>query len=375
MNARILFFVLSFINSLLLSSQESYFLKDTTVVIGVSIPNRGRVENTKECVVEFENKRIEYFSPNSVSEYKNNDGKLYVAKKVFENDSFQRVFVEKLVSGNKSLYVYRKPFLRKQYFYSINDSLLHDISRRNSDGLSYKKQLNNIFSDCNDICGMYRVIQYCDYSFSEIFKSYNNCESKFIQYYKYGIFAGISSLKPVLHNNVSPSVLNNIKFDRSNNLYLGVWTAFPLFYSNIAFFASFGISNSYFDYSYSSVSEDLDAYVSSNYLKVPVKVNWFFYQSKVGPFLSLGFSYLNNFKRDEMMMYGTKKQNSVFVSFNKNVEFLSHQYIGLIYGLGIEYEISIHRSIYFELNGNYYLPKENDFIVSSFDVTLGINIF
>ncbi len=148
------------------------------------------------------------------------------------------VFLRILVSGNKSLYIY-KPKIGKDQFYLGQDNghelLLYKEYIKVVDGYhnkvennKYKGQIIYYLQDCPKIQQIVSNIKYAEASLVCVFKDYNSCtginldihEEKSNVTSKWGVFAGISTTSLFLEGEEHP-ILSEMNFSKSNNFTFG----------------------------------------------------------------------------------------------------------------------------------------------------------
>lgn len=76
--------------------QSTYFITDSISSFGANIIDYGDLLNARFCTVETANGIIQY-TPNEVKEYGLKDGRIYVSKAIFANDSLKKFFLLRLV--------------------------------------------------------------------------------------------------------------------------------------------------------------------------------------------------------------------------------------------------------------------------------------
>ena len=123
------------------------------------IIDNGRIENSRWCVVKQGNE-TKKFSPDEVTEYGTNEGRIYKSKTITYAGSTKRYFLEQLSDGKLNLFYFADK--RHHTYFIENDSItFREFAKGNKfDDSYYQKQLQKLSSDFPEIYNNARHVQY-----------------------------------------------------------------------------------------------------------------------------------------------------------------------------------------------------------------------
>lgn len=360
--------------------QNAYFITDSISSFGVNITDNGDLLNARFCTVESAKGIIRY-TPNEVKEYGLNDGRIYVSKTIFADDSLKKVFMLRLVKGKFSLYYYRGKNI-KTFYWQKDSTTLYELPKYHKDHpeINFRKDLEYLTSDCENVRNATKLVSYNIKSLTKLVTNYNDCVLKPFQHFRYGLLLGYGLNKL----ETSPDQLGsaaNINFDFVGGVLPGIFIDYPIKMSNISLHTDLYFTKNGYSYYSSYVDKDLieeNTFFVANTtsINIPVLLRYTFPTINVRPFLNAGFIYTYNIKNSTGIytstIYPTYIQTTVF---DENSHITKNE-LGISAGAGVEYILNYKHSVFFELRYNklFSLPNENNLNKSEFQLIVGVNI-
>lgn len=371
---RISYLLLLFnILTLNLFGQADYLVKDTSMVVGVKLVDGNQKANAKFCQLKKGYSIIKY-TPSEVKEYGFKDGRVYLSKEIQISGSTQRVFLERLVDGNTTLYFYRGKGI-KTYFIEKDSSLLVELAKGNGrrDSLNFRNRLTNLTIDCPELGNSIKLVRYKKGLLTELISRYNNCEIKPFPYFKYGLLFGYESTKPYILAFQKVEYLDELNFVFEEGITYGLFVDIPIKAGNFSSHMELSYSRLGFSSSKRIGDKGIDFAANLSSLKLPVLVRYTIPLSTIRPFLNVGplMAYNQN-KGDEL--YSTNIGENTIEIFNiQGASFISTYQLGHSIGIGVEYIRSVGHSIFFEARYNSLYGFSETLSSRQFQFLIGIN--
>jgi hypothetical protein len=350
-------------------SQEAYFTKDSiTTYGGMKLINLYH----KYCQVTIHDSTRNY-SPYQVSEYRTDEGRIYIAKKVALPDSIQMVFLEVVVSGKNSLYYYNE----KKYktFFVSNDSI-NFIELAKSDKINNQKLSNNLkyyLNDCPQMHEASKLAKYNRHNLKEFFDRLNNCENKYYPFFKYGINIGVQLINLEAHSNLADSRLNQMNYRYEGGLTAGFFLDIPLFPSSFSVYTGGNVTKHGFSYSKRIESFDVDFVQNTSSLKIPIMLKYGILTGSYRPYAAAGvtanYHFINKGEISENLISG----NVITIGSPNEISAIENLQYGIVADIGVERKLS-HRK-YLNIGLRYSKVFSNNFSFGSTEISsvFGIN--
>ncbi len=331
---------------LFILAQDSYYIKESRITVGIRIVDGGEISNSKVCLVVTGGKVVE-LTPYDVDEY-GFGNRVYFSEKIKINDSDKRVFLERLVAGAASLYYYRAPGITL-FFLRKFDGRLIEIPPPDT-RLDKKIQieiLRDLTEDCEHTSDIAELVSYNKKSMVQFVNFYNNCKPGHFAYTRYGIVAGVSANRFSPAKNTSSQYLSNINYSLAPQFSLGVFVDRPVFPGDFSYNISLYLSR-FSENHYEIIDNQyVSLVVNSTSLQMPVLLRYTYPSLKIRPFLNAGGSLWYDIINES----GIYKTNTI--SEENNIIELPYSAPGLgagfSIGTGVEYKFNHRNSLFLEL--------------------------
>jgi len=336
------------------------------------------------------------YKPNDILAYRLTDnGKFFISKEVPTEQGAKVQFLEYLIQGKASMYFMRDDM--EHFYIQKEDGKLIELSERpvmlwsKEAGLyyktpKYKGKLKYILSDCPEISSEIDRLRLYPENLIKLAKDYHekvcNTEECIIfekkikpVHFKFDVLAGIS--------------YNDFRFNKENytEKQLGSFVGGRvevdnLFFSIKKLTLNAGLNLQYF----SNHTFHTDAYIYNNVVyyenriskldmqaftvKIPVKVNYYFTQTKWKPYISMGMT---------NMFFLTQNKNIYITDFTDYYGNAVPLYqFGYIVTAGLSHEFKNKESLFLELNFEY-IQNENineslRFLNHYYSITIGYQL-
>ena len=342
-----------------LYGQQEYYATDSMYFGGVDIVDRGDRMNSRFCHVQEGTKVVRY-SPSEVKEYGFGDGRVYVSTEISLNGSSSRVFLERLVDGDATLYYYRGK-QGKAFFIEKGDDLFKKLGRDVESGKQtiYREALRNLTADCPQVADLIDKTSYSKPSMTQFMENYNKCDLKPFPHFRYGLQAGLqySRLNPDFPEDTyeqQVSYLELFDLNYEGGFAAGFFVDLPLFASAFSIHAEVLYSRHRFSYTRvidENVDLSLDATTGSINLPVMIRYapldNWG--GTHLRPFLNAGAVFSYHLENDHSLFESSIGEEGLEKTPVYDYSFLPDKYAGYSIGGGMEYMVSSTNSLFFEL--------------------------
>ncbi len=335
-------------------AQRGFYATDSTISVGVKIIDNGRIENGRWCVVKKGNE-TEKYSPDEVTKYGFNKGRIYRSKTITYAGSTNKYFLEQLSDGKLMLFYFTDK-KHHTYFIEKDSTTFRELAKGNKfDDSYYQKQLQKISSDFPEIYNNARHVHYNRRALSKFINEYNNRSNKPFPYFKIG-FVGFSEISEFYSpKNASFGYLGQINYKYDNSFGAGVFTDIPIDVSNFSCHLEFLFTKHNYSFSTETNNGIIDFATNISSVKAPILLRYTYPSKKISPFINAG----------AILAYTTDKKAKFFeTKFSENIieiEDIADESIiadtqkGFSTGLGIEYRFHYKHSLFFEVRLNRLL--------------------
>lgn len=277
-------------------------------------------------------------------------------KFAFEND---HTFLQALIKGEKSLYLYKNKDNAKEQFYIKEDSLFELLMYRKylnvlsnnivtSENKKYIGQLAVYFQNCPTIYSKIEKTEYKSNSLEKLFDLYYNCiqsnrlfqKKKEILPIETGLFIGASLTSVNFASNILPYLVK-ANYSQPANLTLGLSvnitlprTKRRLSIYNELMYSSYKTNGTYDDYSNNVRHNIYNTTIGYSYIKMNNMFRYKFPINKTYIYLNagfsngVGFSEKNNLKEESVLFSSSTIEEGKAIEDSKKYE------IGYLVGLG-----------------------------------------
>lgn len=356
------------------ASSIDYYVKDSVGYYGVRLLDYGLQNNCQACVVlinKAENVEKSY-SPKEVSEYGIGAELSYVAKDIFLNNAWKRVFLERKMIGAITLYHYRDA--KTDLFYLQRDSgLLIELPKKSALGNSFRAQLADYTKDCSVISATNIPIGYTMRSITKYLKRYQSCTFIAPPKFRAGVSIGLGFTKLVPSPLMVDPDIRNFQFHYDEGTTLGFFVDQPLFRSNFSLHASCDLTQVAFSYTHQGgqIVSDLAANVFS--LELPIQLRYVFPLKLIRPYLEVGGLASWNFLHENAFREINVYDRRIELIRQLPTNFIDAHYLGFSIGGGAEMKINSNHWMHLTLR--YDRSKglsDNSFVgFSRYNLTTG----
>lgn len=358
-----------------LIGQGNYYATDSSMTYNALLIDGGDALNFSICQVK-KNNIINKYTPYEVKEFGFKNGRVYISKDIQISDSLKRVFLQRLVKGETTLYYY-KGKNTKTYFIEKDSNLFIELPKHDNikESIIFKSNLLNITSDCPNISESINLVSYNKKSLSKLISRYNSGELKPFPSFRYGLLIGSGYKKLVPSKSLESQYVNYLDFKYDGGFTVGLFIDNPILVSDFSLHTELSFSNHGFSYNKLIDNEDIDFVANISSLKLPLLIRYTYPSNMFRPFINLGGVVTFNIKNENLIYVTTITEKIIEINDIKEISLIDRNQAGYSIGGGIEYIINYKNSIFIELrhNNNYGLSDSKSLNISEFKLITGIN--
>ncbi|MBN1416088.1 MAG: PorT family protein [Bacteroidales bacterium] len=384
MSNRLISLLLLFIPSTVIVGQKGYYVKDSTMTVGVQMLDGGLVQNARSCQIKVKDRIITY-TPYEVDEYGFKDDKVYIARIITLDQVEKKVFLERLSKGNLTLYYYKDKNGSK-FFLEKESGQMIEISKNDSlnKTTGFHESLMTYSGECKFMSDQLKYVTYTKLSMQKYATWYNNCRHKPFPRFRYGAIAGygitrISASPEYIYRSIYDITIEDysqqLDFKYDGGFIIGLFIDKPVSVSYFSLHAELYYARNAFSYNRRSEYSDVDLTVETNYLNLPVFFRYTCPFINYRPFVSAGGIYSFHLKSDSHGYTAIFNQN--IIELNKpayDLLTIRHQ-AGLTAGFGMQFNLSPKNSISVEIrySKTYSIFSRELVLLNSFFILSGVN--
>jgi hypothetical protein len=334
--------VIIYLFPLLIYGQSNYIETDSVLTIGgIEIIDGKDWENSEVCQVKMGGKTTR-FSPLELEEYGFTDGRIYVSKNIHKTDSStKRVFLERLVKGNITLYYY-KGKTTKTFYLERDSSLLIELPKtdKGNNAVSFHETLLETTSDCQNISEATKLVSYNKKSFTKLIQRYNSCKLRPFPFLKYGLIVGYAASKISFAANSEFLYSSQFDYKYDPGITLGIFIDNPVFMSDFSINLELLFSRNGYSYNWSDENHDVDLVINTTSISLPVLIRYSYPSIKGRPFINVGGTYVNNIRNDCQEYEAVIMGNAINIKKTNEESTISSNMLGLTLGAGFQYKVT-----------------------------------
>jgi len=337
-----------FLNSFTIFSQSpsDYYVTDSLTSVGIKIVDKGSMINARFCTVQTRDGEIT-FTPYEVSEY--GIGRTqYIAHDVLLNDTLRRVFLEKLTTGDLTLYYYRD---RGMKLFFLEDSLgLYAVDLKGHHGeRPFRQILKNKTSDYTLSEGNLFRLSFRKQSMREFVKRYNADDQRPMKFLRYGINfgAGSTSLSPSVH--ASFIDLDNFTFTNNYWVVAGAFLEKPILHSNFSAVISIDVNQISGSYTNTQPLSEIDLLHKSTTVYAPIMARYSIRGKTLSPYINTGACFWYDINNKSTVHRLSKNDNVIFIEPPVDLTLRKNMGVGFVAGAGLDFRITRSNSLFLEL--------------------------
>lgn len=328
------------------ADSNDYYVKDSIRYYGVQLESNGILENCQKCNEIVRDSMITY-SPRQVSEYCIDGKLLYVAKDIYLDFAWKRVFLETKIVGPFTLYHYQDS--KHHLFYLQRDNgLLVELPRKSALGNSYKKQLYEYTKDNLSVATMSVGVGYSMKSIEAFLGLYNGAKEQPMPKMRTGVSIGanLTKLEPVATYIEPDYRIFNYRYNPGATI--GAFLDIPVFRFGLSVHAACNVSNAAFAYNELSYNVDYDFVANMHTLEFPVHLRYTYPYGNIKPYLECGGLITWNFYNTNYIQKSAKNGTLVEYQGISPTDLIDDNYIGSSIGCGLEFPLKNRVHIFME---------------------------
>jgi hypothetical protein len=352
-------------------AQNGYMITDSSRLDNITIADLGAINNARYCKVR-ENGKWVLYKPTDIREYGLDTGTVYVSKEIQKGLSGDPVFLERLQQGKVTFYYYMDTLGVTSYYFEKEGSPVIEITRYNSDGQSFRKQLSAVTSDCPGYSNSLKFVVYKKYPLSVLIARYNECELKPVPVFRFGLTAGYNMVKLVKAVDDDISYYFDPQYE--GGLTLGLFADRPLLAGNFSIHPELYYTRFSMLYNSIMADKDMDLVSDISYLKMPVLIRYYIPAKRVRPFIDAG-GILSVTLTNNTLIYRSKITGDI-VEILGEIEPvpLNPVSLGYVIGGGAEFKLNARRSLFLEIRHNTFIGSHGSEKISEFNFMTAINL-
>ena len=351
--------------------QINYYKTADDMVSGINLLNAGEIKNAQVCQVITKN-NLKAYSPYEVTEYGFKNGKTYVARDITLSGMEKRVFLERLVKGELTLYYYNQGHYQT-YFIETDSAVLIEVPQKKGKKVVFREILDELTCTCVNVEDAVRFVSYNREAMTKLIERYNHCELKPFPHFRYGIFAGYESTK--LISDQSSSDLSNIEYQYQQGYSFGVFADIPLAASDFSIHPEVYFSKHAFSSNTIKGNREYDFVADVTSYKLPVLFRYSPSFNRVRPFVNLGVIFAYSVVKNDV--YYERVISDSLVRLNQIISglWLDNFQLGASVGGGVEIALTYRNSLFIELRYNRLagFKDSNAFNNSEYSINLSVN--
>jgi len=345
------------------TKSQVYIKKDSTITYLTKIIDANDYENSLICRVEINDNIIQY-SPLDITEYKTNDGRLYISHQINYRGTNQNFFLEKLVNDSVSLY-YLKTKNEKVFFIEKQKEQIQPIFYKNLK--DFHTQLTQLTNDCNNLTFTNKKVKPTKKSMIKYMTFYKKCKSKPFPYANYSFYFGLSKTQLNATNAIENSVNQRIEIFNDKNFNFGFAVDLPI---NVSFFSLHSELN-YSQNNFYGYTPTNDIFINFQTLNIPLSIRYVYTNHKLQPFINAGGLFSYNFKYTQKVIETIYKDKNIFLNTLILPNALPKTQIGITSSIGIFYQTKTYKRYFIELRYNQFYNTQ--FNKKDINLNLGFN--
>jgi len=319
------------------SQKSDYLATDSSIMVGIKFEPSTPRFNSQYIKLKSKNGGTVYH-PEQVREYGFKDGTVYETRKIVIENEERKVFLERLVKGNITLFRYVDSSRRNFYYLEKDSSDLQELGKD-------LEALKAISQDCEFIADPIRLASYSKGSLRKLVTQYNKCENKPFPFKKIGILAGWRSMSLTQPSGLKNSAIKDVSIPSSSSPVIGFFADIPidmsqfslhpeLFYTGIKFAANSNTSQS-----------DLDVLISLNTLQMPVLVRYTVPTPSWRVFANAGPYFSYNLKNSSDVYYAQTTGNTVTIERPIQEKLVADFMLGYSAGVGLQRQLNYRKTL------------------------------
>ncbi|MEN8156215.1 MAG: hypothetical protein ABFS10_04640 [Bacteroidota bacterium] len=325
-----------------------YFIMNSAITSGVKVMDGIPHVQSRLCR-EKRNGRIIEYTPEEVQEYGYQDGTVYVAREILLNGKTEWVFLEKLVSGDVTLFQFRDKG-ESLFFLNKEDEQLQQIPvSQGEETDAFRDLLSEWTADCQEVHEDLKYVHYNRPSLAKYVSMYNSCDPHPFPRFRYGVNFGTQITRDmVVSKEDNPPGDEGLKlfflhryddqFQYHNHFNASIFIDAPIKATNLSIHADFGFTK--LGYSYTRViNEQLtDLVVKNSTLEIPLQLRYTIPHLKIRPFVNGGV----------LTAFHIQNYSAVERAYIVTSDFISDFALGATAGAGVEIPITHNNSLFLE---------------------------
>jgi len=330
-------------------AQQSYVEFDTIIYAGAKMIDQGKRQNFLSCQWQKSRKgELVHLTPYEVKSYATN-GIVYVARDVEINGKASRFFLEKMASGNLTLFFIKN---EGRHFFVEKENDFWELTKRDASGKKhYKETLQALGADCDYTGSFLKRTWYSRYYLKRFVNRYNICEEVY-RPIRFGVvggwdFSGYSKLKDAWEVSGMPF---------GSSFTFGAFADIPVLQSRISFHPEFLYTKQAFRVTETSTGKyEKEAIANIEMYSIPLLIRYTWWTGKYSPFLNFGTVW-HHYSRLENSVFVADFGNGILDIQQFEPKLLPSKY-AVTGGVGVWYKISRRNAVFVEARATHNSNK------------------
>jgi len=296
--------------------QGAYYSTYSKTSVGIILVKGGDIDNSRFCQVR-NGENVAKYSPYEVKEFGFSDGRVYKSFSIKVNDTTSRYFLERLVEGKINLYYLKVgKGVEKFYLMECDSANLIEFPKAKE---AYTVLLDSIVKYCPQATQNISLVKFNKFSIIRFIKDYNECAKRPYPRFKYGFEIGITSNRFwAVKNQNAPQAYSIPKYKNDWNISIGVFTDFPILFSNFSFHPEVYFNRTSISNSFRNGDLLYDLAITRSSISVPLLLRYTVISNKINPYFQLGPVFSKALKNGSILYEYKKVGNEIFIKTNDN---------------------------------------------------------
>ena len=316
--------------------QQDYIATDSSLSAGVNLERNTPRFNSQYIILKVKGGETKY-TPEQIKEFGFRDGTVYESKKIVIDNEERKVFLERLATGNITLYRYVGRNQRA-YYIKKDSSDLQELYR----DLGAIKTLSQ---DCEFMTDAIRVAAYTHESLRKLVSHYNTCAKKPFPYTKIGILAGWRNMSLTQSSKSTNSYLEDVSIPSSGSPVIGIFGDLPLSMSEFSLHPEILYTWNNFASNTHTAQSDIDVLINLKTLQMPILFRYTVPTLNWRLFVDAGPSLTYNLENSSDIYYSKTIGNTVSIERPAQEKLLADFTFGYAAGVGLQRQLNYRKTL------------------------------
>lgn len=335
---------------------NSYYIQDSLTFSGVILIDEGDKENCSFCH-EKVNGEVVTFTPKQVKEYGIGGKRLFVAKDIYLNYSWKRVFLEKRQFGSLTFYAYCSVG-KDLFFIQEGEGQMVELKSSLTSSVNFRSQLADLTKDVPVVSAKSKKVVYTNESISFFLKEYQARKLFLFPKRRMGVNIGMNVSKMEPLSGMTDPNYQLFDYSYQPSIQIGVYVVQPILQFGLSVHVACHYSNASFSGFKQLIYRQENPLLGAEYdfesklhmLEFPILLRYTLPLRLFQPFIEVGGQFSWNFI-NESSVNRLSMRNDVITNFGLYHPQVYDSYqISPSFGFGVEYHVNEIQSVYLKIN-------------------------